>query len=126
MAKIIGIDLGTTNSATAVIEAGQPKIVENIEGGRITSSVVAQAKNGERLVGVLAKRQAVTNPENTIFGVKRFMGHRFDDKEIQRDVPAVPFKLSGGEDGGVKVKMADKQYRPEEISAMILQKIKAD
>jgi molecular chaperone DnaK len=99
MSKIIGIDLGTTNSAVAVIESGQPKIVENIEGSRTTPSVVTLAKNGDRLVGLLAKRQAVTNPENTIYGIKRFMGHRFEDPEIQKDIPLVPFKAQ-------KVKMA--------------------
>ncbi|KKS45411.1 molecular chaperone DnaK [Candidatus Nomurabacteria bacterium RIFCSPLOWO2_02_FULL_42_17] len=126
MSKIIGIDLGTTNSAVAIIEAGQPKIVENIEGGRTTPSVVAHAKNGERLVGILAKRQAVTNPENTVSGIKRFMGHLFNDPEIKRDALVVPFKIERGEDGGVKVKMSGKSHRPEEISAMILQKIKSD
>lgn len=126
MAKIIGIDLGTTNSAVAIIEGGEPKIIENVEGARITPSVVAQAKNGERLVGLLAKRQAVTNPENTIYGIKRLMGHRFDDDEVSRDRKAVSFKIEKSEDSGVKVKMGDKLYRPEEISAMILQKIKSD
>ncbi|MEK7143543.1 MAG: molecular chaperone DnaK [Patescibacteria group bacterium] len=126
MSKIIGIDLGTTNSAVAIIESGEPKIIENVEGARITPSVVAQAKNGERLVGLLAKRQAVTNPENTIYGIKRLMGHRFDDDEVSRDRKAVSFKIEKSEDGGVKVKMGDKLYRPEEISAMILQKIKSD
>jgi len=126
MAKIIGIDLGTTNSAIAIIEGGEPRIIENIEGARITPSVVAQAKNGERLVGLLAKRQAVTNPENTIYGIKRLMGHRFADEEVERDRKAVPFTIEASDDGGVKVKMGDKFYRPEEISAMVLQKIKAD
>lgn len=126
MAKIIGIDLGTTNSAVAVIEAGNPKIIENIEGVRTTPSVVAIAKNNERLVGLLAKRQAVTNPANTIYGVKRYMGHRFDDAEVQSDKKTVPFTIEKDDNGGVKVKMGDKFYRPEEVSAMILQKIKAD
>lgn len=126
MAKIIGIDLGTTNSAVAIIEGGAPKIIENIEGARTTPSIVALAKNGERLTGLLAKRQAVTNSENTIYGIKRFMGHRFDEKEIEKDRAMVPFKVERGDDGGVKVKMGDKFYRPEEISAMILQKIKHD
>ena len=85
MAKIIGIDLGTTNSAVAVIEGGQPKIIENVEGNRTTPSVVAVAKNGDRLVGLLAKRQAVTNPENTVYGIKRFMGHKFDDPKMQKN-----------------------------------------
>lgn len=126
MAKIIGIDLGTTNSAVAIIEAGQPKIIENIEGNRTTPSIVAQAKNGERLVGLLAKRQAVTNPHNTVYGVKRYMGHRFDDAEIQKDKAIVPYKIKKSENGGVVVEMDGKDYRPEEVSAMILQKIKAD
>ncbi len=126
MAKIIGIDLGTTNSAVAIIEAGQPKIIENIEGNRTTPSIIAQAKNGERLVGLLAKRQAVTNPHNTIYGVKRYMGHRFDDAEVQKDKASVPYKIKKAENGGVLVEMDGKDYRPEEVSAMILQKIKAD
>lgn len=126
MSKIIGIDLGTTNSAVAVIEGGAPKIVENVEGNRTTPSVVAQTKNGDRLVGLLAKRQAVTNPENTISEIKRYMGHRFDDPGVQNDLKSASFKIQAGQDGGVQVKMGDKFYRPEEISAMILQKIKSD
>ena len=126
MSKIIGIDLGTTNSAVAIIEGGAPKIIENVEGNRTTPSVVATAKNGDRIVGLLAKRQAVTNPENTIAEIKRYMGHRFDDPGVQNDKSSAPFKIEAGEDGGVKVKMTDKFYRPEEISAMILQKIKTD
>jgi molecular chaperone DnaK len=126
MSKIIGIDLGTTNSAVAIIEGGQPKIIENIEGNRTTPSVVAIGKTGDRLVGLVAKRQAVTNPENTIYGIKRFMGHRFEDPEIQKDRSTIPYKIQQGENGGAEVKMSDKWYRPEEISAMILAKIKAD
>ena len=126
MSKIIGIDLGTTFSAVSIIEGGQPKIIENAEGNRITPSVVAIAKNGDRLVGMLAKRQAITNPENTVFGIKRLIGHRFDDKEVQKDIKSVPFKIEKSEDGSVKVKMGDKFYRPEEISAMIIQKLKKD
>ncbi|KKP64084.1 MAG: Chaperone protein DnaK, partial [Candidatus Nomurabacteria bacterium GW2011_GWF2_35_12] len=126
MSKIIGIDLGTTNSAVALIEGGVPKIIENVEGNRTTPSVVAITKNGDRIVGLLAKRQAVTNPENTISEIKRYMGHRFDDPGVQKDKISAPFKIETGENGGVKVKMSDKFYRPEEISAMILQKIKAD
>ncbi len=126
MSKIIGIDLGTTNSAVAFIEGGVPKIIENVEGNRTTPSVVAIAKNGDRIVGLLAKRQAVTNPENTISEIKRYMGHRFDDPEVQKDKVTAPFKIEQGDNGGVKVKMSDKFYRPEEISAMILQKIKTD
>jgi molecular chaperone DnaK len=126
MAKIIGIDLGTTNSAVAIIEAGNPKIVENIEGNRTTPSVVAVAKNGDRLVGQLAKRQSVTNPQNTIYGVKRYMGHSFADKEVQNDLTKVAFKIDKDSSGGTMVKLGDKNYRPEEVSAMILQKIKTD
>ena len=126
MSKIIGIDLGTTNSAVAVIEGGVPKIIENIEGNRTTPSVVATAKNGDRVVGLLARRQAITNPENTIAEIKRFMGHRFDDGEVQKDRTSTSFKIEASDGGGVKIKMTDKFYRPEEISAMILQKIKTD
>ncbi len=126
MSKIIGIDLGTTNSAVAVMEAGQPKILENAEGARTTPSIVAISKTGERLVGLLAKRQAVTNPRNTIFGVKRFMGHSFEDAGVQADKKIVPYEMTKGTDGGVKVSLQDKQYSPEEISAMILGKLKAD
>jgi len=126
MAKIIGIDLGTTNSAVAIIEGGQPKIIENIEGGRTTPSVVAITKNGDRMVGLLAKRQAVTNPENTVYGIKRFIGHLYDDPEIQKDAKTIPYKIQKGSTGGVEVKMGDQWLRPEEISAKILGKIKAD
>lgn len=126
MSKIIGIDLGTTNSAVAIIEGGQPKIVENIEGGRTTPSIVAVGKNGDRLVGLLAKRQAVTNPQNTIYGIKRFMGHNFSDPEIQKTQTTAPFKIKAGSEGGVEVSVGDKWSRPEEISAMILSKIKSD
>lgn len=134
MAKIIGIDLGTTFSAVAVMEAGAPKILENSEGARTTPSIVAISKTGERLVGLLAKRQAVTNPKNTIFGIKRFIGHTFSDPAVQKDKQTVPFEVKEGSNGGVLVKMGDpstnsgqaKDYRPEEISAMILQKLKAD
>ncbi len=126
MAKIIGIDLGTTNSAVAIIEAGQPKIIENLEGNRTTPSVVSVNKNGERSVGQIAKRQAVTNPENTVYGVKRFMGHSFADKEVQSDIPRVAYKIKSSDNGGVLITLGGKDSRPEEISAMILQKIKAD
>ncbi len=126
MAKIIGIDLGTTNSAVAVLEGGEPKIIENIEGARTTPSIVSLAKNGDRVVGLLAKRQAVTNSQNTIYGIKRFMGHRFTDEVVKKDKDVVPYKIEADTQGGVTVKMGDKSYRPEEISAMILQKLKAD
>ena len=125
MSKIIGIDLGTTNSAFAVIEGGQPKILENKEGNRTTPSIVAMSKNNERIVGIPAKRQAVTNPENTIFSVKRLIGRNFNDDDIKEDVKIMPYKIvQSGQ--GVKVKMGDKEHSPQEISAMILQKIKAD
>ncbi len=126
MAKIIGIDLGTTFSAVAVMEAGAPKILENSEGARTTPSIVAVSKTGERLVGLLAKRQAVTNPKNTVFGIKRFIGHTFADPAVQKDKTTVPYEIKEGPNGGVLVKMGDKDQRPEEISAVILQKIKAD
>jgi molecular chaperone DnaK len=126
MAKILGIDLGTTNSAMAIMEGGEPRVLENAEGQRTTPSVVAIAKNGERLVGTLAKRQAVTNPKNTIYGIKRFMGHRFDDAAVKGDKGIVPYEIKAGPDGGVQVHLGDKDYRPEEISAMILSKLKAD
>lgn len=126
MSKIIGIDLGTTNSAVAIIEGGQPKIIENIEGARTTPSIVAVAKNGDRLVGLLAKRQAVTNPTNTIYGIKRFMGHNFADPEIQKTQKTASFKIQTGKDGGVEVGIGNEMKRPEEVSAMILSKIKAD
>jgi len=125
MSKIIGIDLGTTNSAFAVIEGGQPKILENKEGNRTTPSIVAMSKNNERIVGIPAKRQAVTNPENTIFSVKRLIGRNFNDDDIKEDVKVMPYKIvQSGQ--AVKVKMGDKEHSPQEISAMILQKIKAD
>jgi len=125
MAKIIGIDLGTTNSAMAVMQSGKPEIIANSEGNRTTPSVVAINKNGERLVGQVANRQRVTNPTNTIFGVKRLIGRKFDDEEVQRDLKLMPYdiKKSGT---GVKVAMAGKDYSPEEVSGMILSKLKAD
>ena len=125
MGKIIGIDLGTTNSAMAVMQAGKPDIIANSEGARTTPSVVAVNKNGERLVGQVARRQQVTNAKNTIYEVKRLIGRNFNDKEVQRDLKLMGYEIvkSGN---GVKVKMADKEYSPEEISAMILGKLKAD
>jgi len=126
MAKILGIDLGTTNSAMAIIEAGEPTVIENAEGTRTTPSIVAISKTQERLVGQIAKRQAVTNPTNTIYGIKRFMGHNYDEQAVQSDKDIVPYEVKKGEDGGVIVKMGEKDYRPEEVSAMILSKLKAD
>jgi molecular chaperone DnaK len=125
MARIIGIDLGTTNSAMAVMQSGKPEIIANSEGNRTTPSVVAINKNGERLVGQVANRQRVTNPTNTIFGVKRLIGRKFEDKEVQRDIELMPYKIVKA-GSGVKVVMADKEYSPEEVSAMILSKLKAD
>ncbi|MBI3573168.1 MAG: molecular chaperone DnaK [Candidatus Kerfeldbacteria bacterium] len=125
MPKILGIDLGTTNSAMAVIEGGEPKVLENAEGARTTPSIVAVSKTGERLVGQVAKRQAVVNPTNTLYSIKRLIGRRWDDAEVQRDVKVLPFKIAhSGE--GVKITMGDKDYTPQEISAMVLQKLKAD
>ena len=118
--------MGTTNSAMAIVEGGEPKIIENKEGNRTTPSIVALAKNGERLVGLLAKRQAVVNPENTLFSMKRLIGRRWDDPEVRRDEKWLPYKIRKSDSGGVEVKMADKWYRSEEISAMILQKLKQD
>ena len=126
MAKILGIDLGTTNSAMSVIEGGDPKILENSEGARTTPSVVAVSKSGERLVGLLAKRQAITNPQNTIFSVKRLIGRKFKDEVVQKDKKILPYEIKEGADGGVEIKITDRWYKPEEISAMVLAKLKAD
>ncbi len=126
MAKILGIDLGTTNSAMAIIEAGEPTIIENNDGARTTPSIVAISKTGERLVGQIAKRQAVTNPTNTIYGIKRFMGHTFEEEAVQKDKVMVPYEVKKGSDGSAVVVMGDKEYRPEEVSSMILAKLKAD
>jgi len=125
MGKIIGIDLGTTNSAMAAMQSGKPEIIANSEGGRTTPSVVAINKNGERLVGQVANRQRVTNPTNTIFGVKRLIGRKFDAEEVQRDLKLMPYKIVKA-GSGVKVEMAGKEYSPEEVSGMILSKLKAD
>ena len=126
MSKIIGIDLGTTNSAMAIIEGGEPKILENSEGNRTTPSIIAISKTSDRLAGLLAKRQAVTNSENTIFSVKRLIGRKFTDDEVKKDKALLPYKIEESSDGGVMIKMSGKSYRPEEISAMILQKLKHD
>ena len=122
MAKIIGIDLGTTNSAMAVMRGGEPQILENAEGARTTPSVVAVSKTGERLVGLIARRQAVTNPKNTVYQIKRFIGHNFDEPLVQKDKSAVPFEMRKSQNGGIEVQMGDQWYRPEEVSAMILAK----
>ena len=126
MSKILGIDLGTTNSAMAIIEGGQPKILENHEGNRTTPSIVAISKSNERLVGLLAKRQSVTNPQNTIFSVKRLMGRKYSDPEVQNDKKWLPYEIKQSDNGGIEVKIGDKWNTPEEISAMILSKLKAD
>ncbi|MBE3560265.1 MAG: molecular chaperone DnaK [Ktedonobacteraceae bacterium] len=126
MAKVLGIDLGTTNSVVAVIEAGEPTVLENSEGSRLTPSIVAVTKSGERLVGQVAKRQAVTNPENTIFSIKRLMGRKFEDPEVQRTMKSVPYKITRAANGDARVIMGGREYSPPEISAMILQKLKTD
>lgn len=126
MPKILGIDLGTTFSAMAVVEAGEPKIVENKEGARTTPSVVATTKTGELLVGILARRQQITNPQNTIFSVKRLIGRRYSDKEVQHDKKLLPYEIREAADGSVEVKMGEKWYKPPEISAMVLRKLKQD
>ena len=126
MGKILGIDLGTTNSAMAVMEGGEPRILENAEGNRTTPSVVAVSKTGERLTGVLAKRQSITNPKNTVFSVKRLIGRKFSDQEVQRDKNWMPYEILEGEHGGVQVRMGEKNHTPEEISAFILAKLKSD
>lgn len=127
MGRIIGIDLGTTNSVCAVMEGGEPTLLPSSEGGRLYPSVVAvNAKSGERMVGQMARRQAVTNPDNTIFSIKRFMGRKFNDPEVQRAIKLVPYKVTAAPNGDIRVWMGNKEYSPPEISAMILQKIKTD
>src|SRR3984893_3076115 len=125
MAKVIGIDLGTTNSVMAVMEGGEPTILENSEGSRLTPSVVAITKSGERLVGQVAKRQAVTNPENTVFSIKRLMGRKYDDPEVQRTIKSVPYKITRAPNGDVRVVLGGREYSPPEISAMIPQMFKS-
>ncbi|HEY7752144.1 MAG TPA: Hsp70 family protein, partial [Ignavibacteriaceae bacterium] len=122
MGKIIGIDLGTTNSCVAVMEGNDPVVIPNSEGGRTTPSVVAFTKSGERLVGQPAKRQAITNPTNTIFSIKRFMGRKMDEVDVERK--EVPYQVTAGENNSARVKIMDRIYSPPEISAMILQKMK--
>ena len=126
MGKILGIDLGTTNSAMAVVQGGEPRVLENAEGARTTPSVVAVSKTGERLVGLIARRQAVTNPKNTVYQIKRFIGHTFDEANVQKDKAAVPFEMRKSANGGIEVKMGEQTMSPEEVSAMILGKLKAD
>src|SRR6476646_2007643 len=122
MSKIIGIDLGTTNSVVAVMEAGEPMVIENSEGGRTTPSVVAFAKDGERLLGQVAKRQSVTNPENTVFSIKRFMGRKYDEVASERS--RVPYAVVRAENGDAWVEARGKKYSPPEVSAVVLQKLK--
>ncbi len=126
MGKAIGIDLGTTLSVVAVMEGGEPKIIPSAEGGNLIPSVVAVSKNGERLVGEIAKRQSIVNPENTIFSIKRLIGRKYQDSSVQYDIKQLPYKIVEGENGDCKVVMGGKDYSPQEISAMILQKLKAD
>src|SRR3989440_11308675 len=124
MAKVLGIDLGTTNSVMAVIEGGEPTVLENSEGSRLTPSVVAITKSGERLVGQVAKRQAVTNPGNTVFSIKRLMGRKYDDPEVQRTIKTVPYKITRAPNGDVRVVLGGREFSPPEISAIVLQKMK--
>ena len=126
MGKILGIDLGTTNSAAAIVQGGEPRVLENAEGARTTPSVVAVSKTGERLVGLIARRQAVTNPKNTVYQIKRFIGHSFDEALVQKDKASVPFEMRKSANGGIEVKLGEQWMRPEEVSAMILGKLKAD
>ena len=124
MAKVIGIDLGTTNSCVAVMDGGDAKVIENAEGARTTPSMVAFSDDGERLTGQPAKRQAVTNPENTLFAVKRLIGRRYDDKLVEKDKHLVPYKITKGDNGDAWVEGGGTSYSPSQISAMILQKMK--
>ena len=126
MAKVIGIDLGTTNSCVAVMEGGEPVVISNVEGGRTTPSVVAVSKSGERMVGQVAKRQAITNPDNTVYSIKRLMGRKFTDADVQRDLKLLSYNVSQASNGDVQVQLGDRAYSPPEVSAMILQKLKAD
>jgi molecular chaperone DnaK len=122
MAKVIGIDLGTTNSCVAVLEGGDPQVIANVEGSRTTPSVVAFTKEDERLVGQVAKRQAITNPDNTVFSIKRFMGRKYN--EVTEEIKKVPYQVAQGNNGDAVVKAGGKEYMPQQISAVILQKMK--
>src|SRR5213080_4610880 len=124
MAKVIGIDLGTTNSCVAIMESGDPNVLANAEGSRTTPSVVAFTDSGERLVGQIAKRQAITNPQNTIFAVKRLIGRKYRDAQVERARQVLPYTLADAVNGDVKIEIRDRQYSPEEISALILREIK--
>ena len=124
MAKIIGIDLGTTNSCVAIMEGGTPKVIENSEGARTTPSIIAYMEDGEILVGAPAKRQAVTNPKNTLYAVKRLIGRRFDEKEVQKDINMMPFQITKADNGDAWVAVRDKKFAPPQISAEVLRKMK--
>src|SRR3990172_244535 len=124
MAKVIGIDLGTTNSCVAIMEGNEPKVLINSEGGRVTPSVVAFTDAGERLVGQVARRQAITNPENTIFAIKRLIGRRYDSVEVKKAVKVLPYKIVEAKNGDAWVEVKGRAYSPQEISAMVLQKMK--
>ncbi|MDP2799855.1 MAG: Hsp70 family protein, partial [Deltaproteobacteria bacterium] len=124
MGKVIGIDLGTTNSCVAIMEGNEPKVIANVEGGRTTPSIVAFAESGERLVGQIAKRQSITNPTNTVFAIKRLIGRKYRDAEVQKAIKVLPYKIVEGTDGDAYVQIKDKDYSPAEISAMVLQKMK--
>ncbi|MCJ7773615.1 MAG: Hsp70 family protein, partial [Desulfobacterales bacterium] len=124
MSKIIGIDLGTTNSCVSIMEGDEAKIITNTEGGRTTPSIVAFSQNGERLVGQIAKRQAITNPENTVFGVKRLIGRKYDSAEVQKDIKVLPYKMQKAKNGDVEINLKGKDYSPAEISSHILSNIK--
>ena len=124
MSKVIGIDLGTTNSCVAIMEGGEPVVIANAEGSRTTPSMIAVTESGERLVGQQAKRQAVTNPENTLFAIKRLIGRKFDTEAVKKDIKISPFKIVKADNGDAWVDVRDKKYSPPEISAMVLQKMK--
>ena len=124
MGRIIGIDLGTTNSCVSIMEGNTPKGIENAEGARTTPSVIAYMENGEVLVGVPAKRQAVTNPQNTLYAIKRLIGRRFEDKEVQKDIDMMPFKISKADNGDAWVSVRNEQFAPPQISAEVLRKMK--
>src|SRR4030042_342147 len=124
MSKLIGIDLGTTNSCVAIMEGGEPKVIANVEGSRTTPSVVAFTESGERLVGQIAKRQAITNPINTVFSVKRLIGRKYEDPEGQRHLKILPYKIVRADNGDAHIEMRGRRYSPAEISAMILTKMK--
>src|SRR5512136_3057126 len=126
MGKVIGIDLGTTNSVAAVMSGGEPIVIPTAEGERLLPSVVAVNKNHERLVGRVARNQAIINPENTVFSIKRFMGRKYDDPEVQRTLQRVPYKVTKAPNGDVRVVLDGKEYSPPEVSAMILAKLKTD